>query len=90
MYSGHLHAHTHIFTHTGGQRSCDFPGVWRAPPGEVHEVKGEVVGLCEWVEVDVVVAKQVVAAERTKGSHLLFSSFRQCRNFEVPFRINRK
>ena len=39
-------------------------------PGQVHEVKGEVVGLCEWVEVHVVVAKEVVTAKGAEGRHL--------------------
>ena len=70
MYSGHLQ----------GAKVRDFAGNWRVfciLPGEVHEVEGQIVGLREGVEVNVVVAKQIVATERAQSGHPSLSLFYQ-------------
>jgi len=38
-------------------------------PGEVHEVEAKVVGFSERVQIDIVVLKQVVTAERPQSCH---------------------
>lgn len=55
--------------HTSGEYTVWMDAHRNNLPWEVHEIEGKVVGLCERIQVDIVVLEQIFTAEWPQGCH---------------------